>query len=226
MLSLCQLFAAVVVAAAAVDAAFGPAFSTGPVATDSFIRESTATLILPDTPSGSVGVFSLWVGMGTSDGDLIQSISDNDQSLAGNPQQDQWGVFAYTLQSSSATTQEPVQTTRKIFAAGDHVTMHYKYDDASKNYTQTVLVNDVQTATLATDSGIAQGWGSATECAETDCGTVPAHSWVNVTITLDVADPNYDQTLGKSDGVTGSMSTQDGGLTWDIGTIEIPEYTF
>lgn len=87
-----------------------------------------------------------------------------------------------------------MQTTRKIFAAGDQVTMHCKftthtprtepfdthifvdkYDDASKNYTQTVIVNGAQSATLATSDGVAQGWGSAVECAATNCGTVPAH---------------------------------------------------
>lgn len=93
-------FLATVLAAATVEAAFGPAFSTGPVASNSFIRESTATLILPNTPSGSSGIMSLWVGMGTSNGDLIQSIADNDQSLAGNPQKTQWGVFAYTLKKT------------------------------------------------------------------------------------------------------------------------------
>lgn len=97
MLPPSQILATVAVVAATADAAFGPAFSTGPVASNSFIRESTATLILPNTPSSSTGLMSLWVGMGTSNGDLIQSIADNDQSLPGNPQQSQWGVFAYTL---------------------------------------------------------------------------------------------------------------------------------
>lgn len=85
------------VAAAAVltsvNAANGPYFSTGPVASDSFIRESTATLVLPQAPSGSSGDLSLWVGMGTSNGDLIQSIADNYESS-------DWSVFAYTLLST------------------------------------------------------------------------------------------------------------------------------
>jgi hypothetical protein len=32
--------------------------------------------------------------------------------------------------------------------------------------------------------------------------------------------------MSKGAGVSGSMSTIDGGKTWTIGTIEIPEYTF
>jgi hypothetical protein len=75
------------------NAADGPYFSTGPVSSNSFIRESISTLVLPDTPSGSTGDLSLWVGMGTSNGDLIQSIAENWES-------DDWSVYAYTLLST------------------------------------------------------------------------------------------------------------------------------
>ena len=75
------------------NAAMGPAFSTGPVSSDTFIREATSTLVLPKAPSGSSGDASLWVGMGTSNGDLVQSIADNWQS-------DNWNVYAYTLLST------------------------------------------------------------------------------------------------------------------------------
>lgn len=50
-----------------------------------------------------------------------------------------------------------------------------KYDDSTGNYTQRVLVNGKTISTLSTSVGYAQGWGSAVECAETNCGTVPAH---------------------------------------------------
>jgi hypothetical protein len=51
-----------------------------------------------------------------------------------------------------------------------------KYDDSTGNYTQTVLVNSKVVSTLSTKDGKAEGWGSAVECAATNCGTVPAHS--------------------------------------------------
>lgn len=51
-------------------------------------------------------------------------------------------------------------------------------------------------------------------------------AWEDVTIVLDVADPNYTNTLGKGDGVTGDMVTEDDGKTWTVAKIEIPEYTF
>lgn len=51
-------------------------------------------------------------------------------------------------------------------------------------------------------------------------------AWINAKIILDVADPNYSNTLGLGLGATGSMSTSDGGKTWVIGTINIPQFSF
>ncbi|TRX95491.1 hypothetical protein FHL15_003449 [Xylaria flabelliformis] len=209
----------ILTAAAAVDAAFGPAFSTGPVADNTFIRESTSTLTLPRLPGNNAGDLSLWVGMGTSNGDLIQSIADTWQT-------GDWSIFAYTLLSTGPNSQMPVQSEATPASAGDRITMHYKYDDATQNYTQTVSINDKVVATLSTSDEHAQGWGSAVECAEENCGTVPAHTWTDTKIIMDVADPNYINTLGKSQGVTGDMSTSDGGKTWTVSTINIPEFTF
>ncbi|KAJ5166276.1 uncharacterized protein N7482_005057 [Penicillium canariense] len=203
-----------------VNAAFGPYFSTGPVASNSFIRESTSTLVLPRVPSGNSGDASLWVGMGTSKGDLIQSIVDNQDSSS-------WSIFAYTL--LSADNDNAVAVFGDIYSTpipGDKVTMHYKFDDSTGNYTQRVYVNNKFVSTLSTSDGQAQGWGSAVECAENDCGTIPAHTWINTTIIMDTEDPNYINTMGKSEGVTGEMSTSDNGKTWTVSTISIPEFTF
>ncbi|KAI6900113.1 hypothetical protein KC318_g7787 [Hortaea werneckii] len=200
-------------------AAMGPAFSTGPVADDTFIRSANATLVLPAAPRNNNGDASLWVGMGTSNGDLIQSIAENWNS-------DAWSVFAYTLLSTSDTTQMPVQDDPTDAAEGDHVTMLYEYQDDSGNYTQTVSLNGNVVSTLSTSDGHAQGWGSSVECARTNCGTMPAHSWIDVSITMDTADPNYKQTQAKGQGVTGDLTTNDGGKTWTVAKIGIPEHSF
>jgi hypothetical protein len=103
------LSALAAVAISTVDGAMGPAFSTGPVASNSFIRESTSTLILPKGPTGSSGVLSLWVGMGTSKGDLIQSIADNWQSS-------NWAIFAYTLLSTGRMPpKNPISSFRMLY---------------------------------------------------------------------------------------------------------------
>ena len=50
-----------------------------------------------------------------------------------------------------------------------------KYDDATANYTQYVSINGNVVHTLSTSDGHALGFGSAVECAASDCGVVPAH---------------------------------------------------
>lgn len=217
--SLLTSFIAAATLASTANAAFGPAFSTGPVGQNSWIREATSTLVLPKAPTGSSGDTALWVGMGTSNGDLIQSIADN-------VNQADWSIYAYTLLSTSANTQMPIQADGQNAQPADKVTMHYKFDDSTGNYTQIVSVNGKQVSTLSTSDGHAMGWGSAVECAEENCGTVAAHKWIDTKITLDSADPNYDQTMGKAAGVTGEMSTADGGITWTITDIDIPSFTF
>jgi len=51
-------------------------------------------------------------------------------------------------------------------------------------------------------------------------------AWKDVKIVMDVADPDYINTLGKGEGVTGDLVTEDGGKTWTVDLIEIPEFTF
>lgn len=57
-------------------AAFCNYFSTGPVANGTFIRTANATLVIPPH-SPKTGLLSLWTGMGTSNGDLIQALVES-----------------------------------------------------------------------------------------------------------------------------------------------------
>lgn len=74
-LTLASLSALSQVALADYDWQFGKAFSTGPVATNSFIRESHTTLVLPKVSGPQTGNLALWPGMGTSGGDLVQALA-------------------------------------------------------------------------------------------------------------------------------------------------------
>ena len=51
-------------------------------------------------------------------------------------------------------------------------------------------------------------------------------AWTNTKIILDSADPNYINTVAKGEGVTGDMTTSDGGKTWTVSTIKIPKFSF
>jgi hypothetical protein len=109
-------------------AANGPAFSTGPAnhSDNNFIREAVSTLVVPEAPKPIVGNTVLWVGMGTSNGDLIQGINNNYppdtqrspcSNLGGN-----WCVAAYTLSKKRGSISGPRVTSKP----GDKVTMHCK----------------------------------------------------------------------------------------------------
>lgn len=54
---------------------FGNYFATGGVQSGSTILQANSTLILPQAPNPVVNELSLWVGMGMSNGDLIQSLA-------------------------------------------------------------------------------------------------------------------------------------------------------
>lgn len=52
-------------------------------------------------------------------------------------------------------------------------------------------------------------------------------AWTNTQIVLAQADPSYVNTVGRADGASGGdASTSDGGYTFDLTTINIPEWTF
>ncbi|RMZ31712.1 hypothetical protein D0859_04161 [Hortaea werneckii] len=207
---LASLAAAAQFAAADYGVQFSNALSTGPVAQNSFIREANTTLILPDLNSPQTGNLALWPGMGTSDGDLIQGLAiSNTQGTSGCS-------AAGGGKMGQAVAAEP----------GSSVTFHYKYNDQTSQYDQTVSLNGEVVSRLSTSSGKAQGWGTAIECQQSACGSVCRTSATNgVQLIMDVADPGYVQTLGTT-GASGNMVTDDNGKTWTIDTINIESYTY
>jgi hypothetical protein len=54
---------------------FGYYFSTGPVASGTYIIDATTTLVLPNLNSPHNGNLGLWPGMGMDDGDLVQGLA-------------------------------------------------------------------------------------------------------------------------------------------------------
>ena len=82
-----------------------------------------------------------------------------------------------------------------------------------------------QELTLLADSGVAQGWGTATECQSAACGSYAAHEYINTKIVMDVADPNYADTKGVT-GASGDLVTADGGKTWTVESIKIEAGVF
>ena len=108
--------------------------------------------------------------MGTDGGDLVQALAISLVDGTCNPKSGQWCIVASTLE----TSQE--MGTSVAADPGDHVTMHYKYNDSTEKYDQTVSLNGAVVSKLSTTSGHAQGWGTAVECQSAACGYVPGHS--------------------------------------------------
>ena len=63
------------------------------------------------------------------------------------------------------------------------------------------------------------------ECQTAACGTIGTHHYLDTTLVMDVADPNYGRTVGRN-GATGSLVTADGGRTWTAADITIQQFTF
>ncbi|KAK7180423.1 hypothetical protein PSPO01_13580 [Paraphaeosphaeria sporulosa] len=208
---------------------FGNYFSTGPVATNSWIRQATTTLVLPALNSPHNGNLGLWPGMGTkfnsgADGHLVQGLAISTVGV-GSPcnfaaSDIKWCVVASTYDEGNQHDGTPYRAN-----PGDRVTYDYKYNDATANFDQTVSVNDVKVSTLSTKSGYGAGWGTAMECQQANCGTVPEHHYVNTTLIMNTADPNYKNTIGLN-GASGNLVTTDGGKTWTVADIKINLYTF
>ncbi|KAF7118662.1 hypothetical protein CNMCM5793_008200 [Aspergillus hiratsukae] len=201
---------------------FGPYFSLGP--TSSWIREANTTLVLPETPNPQKDRLALWPGMGTSGDDLIQALAVSFADPAANcgANAGQWCTWASTLQDGTQLggTQVPANP-------GDKLTMHYKYNDSTGNYDQSVAINGEVVSTLSTNSGQAQGWGTAVECQDDACySTTAAHQYLDTTIILNSADSSFGNTLAINEATSSGLTTSDGGKTWSVATINIDSHTF
>ncbi|RAL03278.1 uncharacterized protein BO80DRAFT_402271 [Aspergillus ibericus CBS 121593] len=200
---------------------FGPYFSLGP--TQSWIREANTTLVLPEAPSPQKDRLALWPGMGTSGGDLIQAlaVSFSDPNANCGASSGQWCTWASTLEGTQlGGTEVPA-------SAGDKLTMHYKYNDSTGKYDQTVSINGKVVSTLSTSSGEAQGWGTAVECQDDAChSTVAAHQYLETTIILNAEDSTFGNTLAINEATSSGLTTSDNGKTWTVSTININSHTY
>ncbi|KAK6088131.1 hypothetical protein SCUP234_01197 [Seiridium cupressi] len=204
---------------------FGPYFSLGP--TNSWIREANTTLVLPDVPSPAADRLALWPGMGTSDGDLIQAIAvaTKSPSTECGGSTGQWCVFASTLETEQEYGPELPED------SGTALTIHYKYNDSTQKYDQTVSVNGVVVSSISTRSSLASGeaagFGTAVECQDDACdSTVGAHQYLDTTVILDSSDSTFGDTLALNEATSSGLSTTDGGITWVVDTIDIQAHTF
>ncbi|KAG8623970.1 hypothetical protein KVT40_008946 [Elsinoe batatas] len=198
-------------------ASFGNHFSTGPTGPGNFIRTANSTLIVPRAPRPQMSLLSLWTGMGTSNGDLIQALVESYAGDLGNTGGgSEWCSYTSTLNGSGQ-----VGGPQRVTKPGDRVKMSYMLNDETDMYDQYVYLNGELISTFSTASGRALGWGTAEECQpEAPCSIVPKHDWVNTVLVLDQPQLDYNNTFG-SNKANGTLTTTDGGKTWKGARITI-----
>lgn len=87
----------------------------------------------------------------------------------------------------------------------------------------TNAITGVALSNFTHDSGPMTGYGTGTECDNGCSGTIAAQQYLNTTIVLEDADPDFSSTLGVSGGTTYSgLTSEEGGKIWKIAQIDIP----
>jgi hypothetical protein len=193
---------------------------TLPANGNTWIQEAVATLVLGDVPEQITGDVALWSAIMMDQEDFLQGVTQNSpgstwcQNLGRN-----WCNFAYTLKGSSVTNGTPVKA-----VTGDKVKTHYKLNSSTNLWDQNVYVNDKLVSHVSTSKGQhGKIFYVSIECAAQPCTTVPAHSWENISVTLNQADQSFKHTgAWEYDATGGAMSTADNGKTWTFGKLNIP----
>ncbi|EIM92772.1 uncharacterized protein STEHIDRAFT_117738 [Stereum hirsutum FP-91666 SS1] len=217
------LFAGLATLPVALADTWGPAYSLGPTSTS--IIEAY-TVFNPGTPpSPTQDYLFLWPGISNATSGLIQSGADAiaDQETYCGATEEQWCVSASRFGSDGQTSGDLVPVD-----ANTNITIHYLLGCDGITWNQTVTVGGEVISTLTSTDGplIEGGWGTGTECQSSCTGTGSAQFYYDTKITMSAEAPEFDQTLGKGDGVIATdLYTNDGGLTWQVDSIEIPKYT-
>ncbi|KAF9700077.1 hypothetical protein EKO04_001315 [Ascochyta lentis] len=193
---------------------------TLPTNGNAWIQEAVATLVLGDVPSDGNGDVALWSAIMMDQQDFLQGVTQHSpespwcENLGQN-----WCNFAYTLKGSSVTNGTPVKA-----APGDRVKTHYKLNPSTNLWDQNLYVNDKLVSQVSTSKGQhGKIFYISIECAAQPCGTAPAHSWEDISVTLNEADQTFKSTGAWEHGATGgAMSTADGGKTWNFSKLDVP----
>ncbi|KAF2770793.1 hypothetical protein EJ03DRAFT_241527, partial [Teratosphaeria nubilosa] len=138
------------------NASFGGGFFTYAKNEDTWIHEAESTLIVPAQPPNNKGIVALWIGMDMSDKDFIQSLIMSNVDIHNG----EWHTYAFTLYPKGLPAERP----HVFIKAGDRVSSHYIYNDATGQYDQTVTVNGQVASTLSTSDGHSLSCYSGLEC--------------------------------------------------------------
>ncbi|KAH9842266.1 hypothetical protein Tdes44962_MAKER07643 [Teratosphaeria destructans] len=195
----------------------------GIVEDGNFIREVTTTLVLPEFQDGR-GQLYVYLGMMTTTGDYVQACAGSDRTLnVAHEYLHKWNCDVFVNPGPKRGKSREVPGGPAV--PGDLMTSHYVYDDSTGAYTQTNSVNGVVLATLTKASGYGHSLQFNSECltfkfGKPTCGTVPARKWINTTVILDKADPDFGD-FGSDPGVSGKFVSSQGGKVWTMAELDM-----
>ncbi|KAF2768597.1 hypothetical protein EJ03DRAFT_375273 [Teratosphaeria nubilosa] len=205
-------------------------FYLGPIPNHNHITHATYSLHLPATPSDyrkNKNVWlALWIGLQNDPAgndimneDFVQPLLNwaVDQEGSGCPAH-------LTNWCAAASTYTPaVQVQQPYISIPSDKRLDFEISITLQNAIHQSISIDGKIISQQTSS---QGMHpsviySGTECYDHGCGTVPAHRWSNISLTLNAPTTGLDQALTLTGAKCSGLQTSDGGKTWEIASMEI-----
>ncbi|KAH7378691.1 hypothetical protein BKA66DRAFT_587806 [Pyrenochaeta sp. MPI-SDFR-AT-0127] len=189
---------------------------------DTWIQEAEATLVVGNVPNPITGDVALWSAIMMDKKDFLQGVTQNSPSSYYCPNLGRnWCNFAYTLVGSTTPENgKPISA-----PPGSRIKTHYKLNANTNLWDQNLYLNDKLVSSISSSKGQrGKIFYVSIECASGNCATAPAHSWENISITLNKADQSFGHSGNWEYNATGGkMSTADNGKTWKFTKLSIPD---
>ena len=193
----------------------------------SYVTHARTTLYLPATPKPLMRHLSLWPGLGTTDGLLIQTVSMSAANVvkeSASPTCVPWCIGASYYAPSAAGQIFGARVPAKPGAA---VTIDYHYDPKSQRYFQDVKMGGKIVSRMSNHGAVGKQWYIGVESHEGGLqGTSPAHVYGQTTIWLAKPEPGLRFSKKLQETSFTPPVTRDGGRSWHIDTIRIGKVNF
>ncbi|CAN8103912.1 unnamed protein product [Discula destructiva] len=215
---------------------YGNFFYLGPTTGGQYITKATYSMVPPSPPTdyGRTDAektwISLWIGLQENpysedvmNMNFVQPLLNwgPDNSVYGcSADVEHWCVAASTYVGGDVPTQEQ----QPYIEVPTDATLDFEVimNTSTNKIDQKVWSNGELVSEQSDASGMQPAvFYSGNECYTDGCGTLDAYAWTNITIILNEADANFDQTLSLYNATTSGLETSDGGKTWTVDRITI-----
>ncbi|KAH6651656.1 hypothetical protein BKA67DRAFT_660447 [Truncatella angustata] len=213
-------------------AEFGNSFYLGPFSGGQYITKATYSLSAPSVPTGFDSSdtslwLSIWVGVQQSSEDvdnenLVQPLLNwclDNESCGCDADETQWCVAANTYTPSGQEGESYV-----VVPSDAVLDFEIAVNSSTSYIDQKVWINGELVSQKSDSQGMKPGViYSANECSDANCGTLPAFSWTNMTLTFNEAIDTVEPALNVA--TSTGFTTSDGGITWTADEINMGKDT-